>query len=184
MAEQEIISHSGRGDKKAQRELYNLYYGKMMGICLRYAKNEDQAQEMFRQAFVFMLSRLPYYRSEMKFDEWMRDQIIESAIAFLKNKKSEYYIATTVRADVKPAVDLFHQAPSEDPNNLDVKGYVRALQDLPPSFRTVFNMCVIDGWSSKRAADVLDISEETGRFNLEKARYAFSKNIQMQQKGF
>lgn len=184
MAEQEIISHSSRGDKKAQRELYDLYYGKMMGICLRYAKNEEQAKEMFRYAFVQMLQKLSYYRNDQAFDKWMRDCMIESAVKFLKDKKTEYYIATTVRADVKQAVDLFHQAPVDDPNNLDIKGYVRALQELPPSFRTVFNMCVIDGWSTEKAADTLDISEETGRFNLEKARYAFSKNIQMQQKGY
>ncbi|MFL5754194.1 MAG: RNA polymerase sigma factor [Bacteroidia bacterium] len=185
MIEAEQIALCQRNDRKAQRYIYESYYGRMMGLCLRYAKNATQASDMLNQGFLKVYSSISSYKNHVAFESWIKDLFVSHAVQYLKSIRQEYYVATTARAEEKRHdLDLFHQAGDEDPNIIGNDGYVKALQQLPPSFRSVFNMNVIDGYSLKQIADTLEISEETSKLNLEKARYSLFRNIQLQQKGY
>jgi DNA-directed RNA polymerase specialized sigma24 family protein len=129
---------------------------------------------------------IDFQKSEKSFEDWSRDQFIEHSIAFLKSKKNEYYVTTTVRVtETKPNNDLFNTLLDED-NYDDVDGpeLLKAIQHLPPSFRATYNMCMIDGFDYKKASNYLEVSEDTARFNLEKANYHLHQNIQQFQKGY
>jgi len=185
MIEAEQIALCQRNDRKAQRFIYETYYGRMMGLCLRYAKNTTQAGEMLNKGFLKVFSSISSYKNQAVFSEWIKDVFVTHAVYFLKSNRAEYYVATTTKAEEKRHdPDLFHQAENDDPDAIGEEGYVKALQQLPPSFRSVFNMNVIDGYSMKQIAETLEISEETSKLNLEKARYNLFRNVQLQQKGY
>lgn len=185
MIEADQIALCQRNDRKAQRYLYETYYGKMMGLCLRYAKNASQAADMMNKGFLKVYTSISSFKNQAPFESWIKDLFVSHAVQYLKSMRHEYYVATTTRAEEKRVdPDLFHQAEDEDPNSISNDGYVKALQQLPPSFRSVYNMNVIDGYSLKQVAEALEISEETSKLNLEKARYNLFRNIQLQQKGY
>lgn len=184
MTEADHIALCQRQDRKAQRYIYETYSGKMMATCLRYAKNESQAKEILQSGFIKAFSQIASYKNHEGFEAWIKDLFIAHAVHYLKGIRQEYYVASTTRADEKrPDHDLFNQE-EEDHDQLSNEDYIKAIQQLPPSFRSVYNMNVIDGYSMKQIAETLEISEDTGKLNLEKARYGLFRNIQQLQKNY
>lgn len=185
MKESELIYHCIRNDRKAQQDLYQLYYAPMMALCLRYSKNKEQATQMFREGFVKVFESLGSYKNSTPFEDWLREFFARHAVAFLKNLRQEYFVTTTVRAEEKKdQTDLFNQADLDDYTALSDDDYIKALQQLPPSFRAVFNLSVVDGYQPEKVSDIMEAGSETIRQNLERARFAFQKNIQSQLKGY
>ena len=185
MSEAEQISLCQRNDRKAQRELYSNYYGKLMGLSLRYSKNDTEAADMLNKGFVKIYNQIGTYKNQTLFSDWIKNVFVSHAVHYLKNNRQEYYITTTTKADNgKNNPDLFHQAEEGDPNEISNEGYVKALQQLPPSFRSIFNMYVLDGYSHLQISETLEISEETSKLNLEKARFSMQRTIQQQLKGY
>lgn len=186
MPESEIILQCLRNNKEAQKSLFESNYSRFMLICMRYAKNKAQATEMLNYAYSHLLQDLhAFSKSERSFEEWSKEQFIEYCVAYLKSMKNEYYVATTVRVtDEKPGHDLFNNLPVEEHYPVDGQEILKALQQLPPSFRATYNMCMIDGFDFKKASDYLEVSEDTARFNLEKANYHLHQHIQQFQKGY
>ena len=184
MSDPEIISLCQDNDRAAQKELFSVYYGQMMGLCLRYAKNKEQATDMLQKGFLKVFQAIFDYKNSENFQEWIKKTFIQHILQYLKSNRQEYYITTTIKAEeALNGADLFHQFEDGDPNNLNSEKYVSALQQLPPSFRSVFNMYVIDGYSHKQISESLEISEETSKQNLEKARFSLLRNIQLQLNG-
>ena len=184
MSESEIISLCQRNDRKAQKDLYANYYGQMMGLCLRYAKNKEQATDMLQKGFLKVFQAIFDYENSSGFPEWIKNVFVQYVVQYLKSNRQEYYITTTIKAEeALSGADLFHQFTEGDPNNLNDEKYVSALQQLPPSFRSVFNMYVIDGYSHKQISEYLEISEETSKQNLEKARFSLLRHVQLQNNG-
>ena len=182
MLDTELISLCQRNDRKAQKELFSMYYGQMMGVCLRYAKSSEEAINMVQTGFLKVFQQIfEYEQKNNSLNNWIKDFFIKNAIAYLKGNRHEYYVTTTIKAEhTQHGTDLFHQYDEGDPNNLKSESYINALQHLPSSFRSVFNLYVIDGYSHNQIATILEISEETSRQNLEKARFSFLRNIQFQ----
>ncbi len=183
MSETEIISLCQQNDKKAQQDLFSRYYGEMMGVCLRYAKNKEQASDMLNSGFLKVFEQVQSYKNTDDFKLWIKNLFVQHLLQYLKSRRQEYYITTTIKVeDIKQANDLFHQVEDGDPNNLSSEQYILALQQLPPSFRSVYNMYVIDGYSHQKIAEWLEISEETSRQNLEKARFNLNRYLQTHKK--
>ncbi len=186
MTESEIISQSQRHNKEAQHLLFENNFNTLMSLSMRYAKDQAQAKEILNNGFVYILNKLSEFnKSAISFDQWMKEQFIENTIRFLKNKKTEYYITTTVKVtDSKAGTDLFNTLEEFDASKIDGKELMYAIQQLPPSFRAVYNMCMVDGFDFKKASDFLEVSEDTARFSLEKAGYHLHQNIRQLQKGY
>jgi RNA polymerase sigma factor (sigma-70 family) len=185
MTEADHIALCQRQDRKSQRFIYESYSGKMMALCLRYSKNENQAKEILQSGFIKLFSQIGNFKNQQSFDSWLKDNFITHAVQHLKSIRQEYYVASTTKADDKRQdIDLFHQGGEDDPNKLNDETFIQAIQQLPPSFRSVYNMNVIDGYTMRQVADTLEISEDTGKLNLEKARYGLFRNIQQLQKNY
>lgn len=187
MIESEVILQCQRNNKEAQRTLFESHFEQFMLVCMRYSKNENEAQEMLNYSYAQLLHELSdFAKEEIGFDEWAKGKLIEHAVEFLKSKKNEYYVATTVRVtDTKAShADLFNSISAVDESEPDGDEILRALQSLPPSFRATYNMHMIDGFDFKKTGDYLEISEDTARFNFEKASYQISQSIQQYHKGY
>ncbi len=176
----EIVSLIQKNDKTAKKQLFETYYSRLAAISLRYAKNTAQAEELVNAGFSACINKLHHHPSFSDLDLLMEGEFIASCVSFIRNIRSEYYVASTVYAsDPAPRnYDLFANNELIDFNQVENDTLVRSLQQLVPSQRLIFNLHVIDGYSLAEAAAILEASEQTVKSNLEKARYNLQKNIE------
>jgi len=185
MSRNEFIQACIKNDKNARHQLIEQHYGFFMGMCRRYAKNNEQAEAFFNQAFIDVFKHLPEYNDNQNVDEWIKKTFLHSLIHQLKSNRTEYYVTTTTRIDErKNPTDLFQQAEEQDPNSLVAEDYIRALQKMPCSFRAVYNLHVIENFDLKETAELLEISEDSAKNTIERARHEFSKNVKLKMQGF
>ena len=160
-----------QGDRKAQRKLYEQLAPKMFPVCLRYMNNREMAEDVLQDGFVTLFSKLDSYSGTGSFEGWARKIFVNTALMQLR------------RNDVLKESDNLDDAwdiGSPDPSAIQEIGYKELLEliaELPPGFRTVFNMYVIEGYSHKEIADELGISENTSRSQLQRARVILQKKI-------
>ena len=160
-----------QGDRKAQRKLYEQLAPKMFPVCLRYMNNREMAEDVMQDGFVTLFSKLDSYSGTGSFEGWARKIFVNTALMQLR------------RNDVLKESDNLDDAwdiGSPDPSAIQEIGHKELLEliaELPPSFRTVFNMYVIEGYSHKEIADELGISENTSRSQLQRARVILQKKI-------
>lgn len=162
-----IIKGCIAGDRKSQKELYKLYYSKMMNVCFRYSKNTDDAQDLLQDGFVKVFSHLKSYDFKGSFEGWIRKIMVNTAIDFYRKNKGIYFIDdedgfVLETSRVESADSIY--------SNFGVEDIMAAIQKLSPVYKTVFNMYVIDGYQHKEIAEQLNISEGTSKSNLSKAK--------------
>lgn len=161
--ESDLLEGCIRGDRKMQRELYNRYAPKMYGVCLRYAGNAEEAEDILQEGFIKVFRKLSSYRGEGSFEGWVRRIFVNTAI--------EYYRKKTY---LQPITE--HEEATVEGNALSVldslaeKDIINLVQQLSPGYRTVFNMYVVEGYTHKQIADLLGISEGTSKSQLSRAK--------------
>jgi RNA polymerase sigma-70 factor (ECF subfamily) len=162
-AEKEFLAALVRQDRRAQQQLYQQYYGKMMGICLRYAGSRDEALDLLHEGFIKVFQNIGKYHSGTSLPAWIRTIVVNTCI--------DYYRRMLRRRteDIDDVLHVAHDAP-DVLSNLTEREILDAVQELSPAYRTVFNLYVVEGYSHKEIADVLQITESTCRSNLVKAR--------------
>lgn len=175
MSEADIIKGCIKQDRACQKALYEMLYGKMMGVCLRYARDRDEAKDMLQEGFVKIFSSIRSFAGTGSFEGWARRIIVNNAIDHLRRNKQEYLIVSTVRAT--DAADRADEDGEDFLANISKEDILKALQQLSPAYRTVFNLYIIEGYSHKQVAEMLDISEGTSKSNLAKARFNLRKNL-------
>jgi RNA polymerase sigma-70 factor (ECF subfamily) len=178
MTENELIAGCIRQDKSCQEALYKRFYGKMMGVCLRYAKNRDEASDMLQEGFIKVFTSLRNFSFKGSFEGWVRRIVVNTAVDHLRRNKHEYMIVSTVYAREGDVPDPAEDVEEENLlNNLSEEEILNAVSQLSPAYRTVFNLYVMENFPHKEIADQLGISEGTSKSNLAKARFQLKKNL-------
>jgi len=182
MASPELITLIQKNDKAAKKQLFEAYYGRLAAIANRYSKSQSQANELLNIAFNNCFNKVQHNRhlKQSELDAFFEKEFILACVAFIKNIRSEYYVASTVYA-VEPSAktyDLFENNELVDFNHIDTAALIRSIQQLVPSQRLVFNLHVIDGHTLAETGAILETNEETIKSNLEKARFNLQKNIE------
>jgi RNA polymerase sigma-70 factor (ECF subfamily) len=166
-----LIKACLQGDRKAQRKLYEQLAPKMFPVCLRYMNNREQAEDVLQDGFVTLFSKLDSYSGTGSFEGWARKIFVNTALMQLRRndvlKESD---------DLDGAWDIGSPEPSAI-QDIGYKELMELIGELPPGFRTVFNMYVIEGYSHKEIAEELGISENTSRSQLQRARVILQKKI-------
>ncbi|MDI1354347.1 MAG: sigma-70 family RNA polymerase sigma factor [bacterium] len=169
------------------REVFENYYGRLIPIANRYAKNQQQAEELFHQSFNACVTKMMHpgsitlKNSTSDLDQFFYKEFILEAIRFIKNIRSEYYVASTVYAPGENSTknyNLFENNDLIDFAEVENDVLIKCLQLLVPSQRLVFNLHVVDGFTLEETANMLESSEGTVKSNLEKARFNLQKNIE------
>ncbi len=163
-SDEELRALCIKGDGSAQNELYNRYAPKLWGVCLRYAKNRMSAEDILQEGFIRIFTYLDKYKGHGSFEGWMRRTMVNTAINFYKKnlksgKEMEY---TEVFAAKSYEPDAISQISNEEVLGL--------IQELPQGYRTVFNLYVMEGYSHKDIGKELNISENTSKSQLSRAR--------------
>ena len=165
------IEKARRGDRRAQKAIYDALSGKMFAVCLRYMGDREAAEDILQDGFVTLFSKMDSYSGEGSFEGWARKIFVNTALMSLRKKD--------VMRQTE-AVDAAWNMTSDEPSAIEKIGYrdlMAMIADLPPGFRTVFNMYVIEGYSHKEIAEELGISETTSRSQLLRARMLLQSKI-------
>ncbi|WP_026464558.1 RNA polymerase sigma factor [Adhaeribacter aquaticus] len=169
MSEPELLKALRKGEGKAQKYLYEHYAGIMLGICIRYLKNEMDAEEIMLNGFVRIFQNIHQFEEKGSFEGWMKRIVINEALGFLR-KKEPLHLAIE-----KEHIQLPNDATVE--SALAAEDLLKLLYDLPAGYRTVFNLYAIEGYSHKEIAEMLDITEGTSKSQLSKARAMLQKRL-------
>lgn len=161
--ERSLIEACIARERWAQQRLYEEYYPKMMGVCMRYANNDDDALDILHEGFIKVFKHVSSYQPGTSLTAWIRRIMVNTAI--------DYYRKTIRRRteDIETAYNL-SSSDADAISQCSEKDILAAVKKLTPAYRAVFNMYVIEGFSHKEIADQLEITESTSRSNLVKAR--------------
>jgi RNA polymerase sigma-70 factor (ECF subfamily) len=165
-----IIRGSQAGDPRAQRDLYILFKDKMFGICLRYAGNYDDAQDIVHDGFVKIYMKIGQYRFEGSFEGWMRRIMVNTA---LEKYRMQCQIINI--NDFTKEIDI--TSSSDFSGEISARELIQFVQELSPRYRMVFNLYAIEGYSHKEISNLLDITEGTSKSNLSRARAILQEKI-------
>jgi RNA polymerase sigma-70 factor (ECF subfamily) len=177
MTESELISGCIKQDRSCQKQLYEQFYGRMMALCLRYAKNRDEAKDILHEGFMKVFTSLKTYNNSGSFEGWIRRILVNTAIDFIRKNRHEYLIVNTVYANEGATAKSVELEDEDIFRNIQQEDIIQAIQSLSPAYRTVFNLYVLENFSHKEIADKLDISEGTSKSNLSKAKFNLKKNL-------
>jgi len=167
--ESDLIRGSISGDRRMQELLYNTYAPKMYGVCLRYAGNSEDAQDILQEGFIKVFRNLDRFRAEGSFEGWIRRIFVNTAIEHYRRTVNMYPVSETQENNVE---DKDWSAFDK----LAVKDLMKIIQELSPGYRAVFNLYVVEGYTHKDIAAMMGISEGTSKSQLARAK-AILKNI-------
>ena len=160
-----------RGDRKAQRELYNRFSSKMYGVCLRYAANAEEAEDILQEGFIKVFRKIGSFRSEGSFEGWIRRIFVNTAIEHYRKK-------TYLQPITEQEENSIEGGYLSVLDSLAERDIINLVQQLSPGYRTVFNMYVVEGYTHKQIAEQLGISEGTSKSQLSRAKQILQELVQ------
>jgi RNA polymerase sigma factor (sigma-70 family) len=163
ISEIDLIEGCLAGERRMQEELYRRFSPRMYGVCLRYAGNTEEAEDILQEGFIKVYKKLGSFRREGSFEGWIRRIFVNTAIEHFRRKTYQQTITEQ------------HENTLEGSNlsvldNLGEKDILKLVQDLSPGYRTVFNLYVVEGYTHKEIGDLLGISEGTSKSQLSRAK--------------
>lgn len=162
-ADADLIMGCKQKNRLAQKYLYQRYFGKMLGICMRYANNREEAAEILNIAFLKVFESLDQYKATGAFGGWVARIVFNTSIDFVR-KNTTYKKVMDYNSEKDAAIN------EEAIENLAVEDLYKTIQKLPPASRSVFCLYVIDGYKHQEIADQLQISVGTSKWHLSNAR--------------
>jgi RNA polymerase sigma factor (sigma-70 family) len=166
----DLYDRCKRGDSKAQRELYDLYKSKLMGLCRRYTRTREEAEDVLQDAFIKIFTRFQQVNSPDKIEGWVKSVAVRTAIDhYNKNKKEkDLYEPGDAGLMKVEAVSIDHVSDE----------YLVALINLlPDKCRMVFNLFEVEGYSHTEIAAMMDINESTSRSQLHYAKTLLKEKL-------
>lgn len=161
--EKDFITACVNKERWAQKKLYEDHYSKMMGVCLRYSNNREDALDILHDGFIKVFKHISKYQPGTSISAWIHRIMVNTSIDFYRKairRRTE---------DIDNAYDLSGND-ADAISQCSEKEILKAVQTLSPAYRAVFNLYVIEGFSHKEIAGQLSITESTSRSNLVKAR--------------
>ena len=179
LSDVEIINACIKQDKKAQKILYKKYASIMYGICLRYCNRKAEAEDVLQEAFIKIFAGIKSYRSEGSFEGWLKRIVVNTALNYYKSnlKRAFDQSIDNVNESQMSGADSYDA-------DLSVNDLMKMINDLADGYRIVFNLYAIEGYSHKEIAEMLNISENTSKSQLSRARAILQNKINEYRKIF
>ncbi len=168
--DKDLIQGCRQKDRLAQKYLYQRYYGKMLGICMRYTSQKSEAIDVLNQAFLKVFEKIDQYQPSGSFSGWIAKIVFNTAIDYIR-RHTLYKEVMDYNSEQEVSMDaaIFEQ--------LYVEDLYQSIQRLPASSRNVFSLYVIDGYKHREIADLLNISINTSKWQLAEARKQLQKDL-------
>ena len=153
-----------------QEELYRRFSPRMYGVCLRYAGNAEEAEDILQEGFIKVYKKLSSFRSEGSFEGWIRRIFVNTAIEHFRRKK---YLQPVTEKE-ESTIEGNYLSILDDLAERDILELVR---QLSPGYRTVFNMYVVEGYTHKEIGEIMGISEGTSKSQLSRAKVILQEMV-------
>ena len=164
MDDASLVKRCIDGDQRAQRMLFEKFAPKMLGVCMRYAKNTEQAEDVLQEGFIKVFTKLNNYQGKGSLEGWVRRVMVNTSLDQIrKNVKFQDNVAMD---DVRYKLELN----SYIVEGLQEEDLLKLINDMPDGYKIVFNMFAIEGYSHKEIAKELNISENTSKSQYSRAR--------------
>lgn len=170
-SEQKLIDLCIKGDRIAQRALYDRLASRMFPVCIRYVGDRTIAEDILQEGFITLFSKIGSYKGDGSFEGWARKIFVNTALMYLRKKD-----ALKMSDELENARNLSTDITSQL-ENIGYQELMKLVVSLPTGFRTVFNMYVLEGYSHKEIAEALNITETTSRTQLSRARVWLQSKI-------
>lgn len=179
--ENTLLEQCRQQNPAAQKYLFEIYNKKMLTVCLRYIKNDDDAQDIINNAFLKVFLKIKQYKAEGKLETWIKRIVINTTIDYIKSDKS--YRKNFINAN---EFKLYGEPNNEDDvsdkwwdaaSSLSMEQLFKMILELPPATQLVFNLYALDEYSHKEISKQLKISEGTSKWHLFNARRLLKESI-------
>ena len=167
----QLIESCKKGNRVAQKVLYDSLASRMFPVCIRYVGDRALAEDILQEGFITLFTHLDSYKGEGSFEGWARRIFVTTALMYLRKKD-----ALKMSEELDTARGMKAETVSQV-QNIGYKELMALIMQLPPGFRTVFNLYSIEGYSHKEIGDMLGISETTSRTQLSRARIWLQKKL-------
>ncbi len=164
MTEEQMLAGSIKHNAIAQEALYNRFSPRMLGVCYRFAKNREDAEDMLQEGFIKIFTQLHQFRGDGALEGWIRRIIVHTCINVLKKNKKFSESVDIIHAN------SIHVREDMIPSIMQAKQVVECIRMLPIGYRTVLNLYAIEGYSHKEIANILEIEESTSRSQYTRAK--------------
>jgi RNA polymerase sigma-70 factor (ECF subfamily) len=158
------------GNPGAQRELYDMFKSKMFAVCLRYAGNHNDAEDVLQDGFLKVFEKIGQFSFKGAFEGWIRKIMVNTAL----EKYRVHYQVTQMNENLAEVEQENETDPGSD---IDAGELIRIIQELSPKYRIVFNLYALEGYSHKEISDMLQITEGTSKSNLSRARAILQEKV-------
>ena len=166
-----LIKQCQKKTTKAFDELYRLYSPLIYGICLRYTKNKEEAEDLMQECFIKILNKINDFQFKGSFEGWIKKLTVNYTINYIKSNKKSFFND-----------EILHDIPDEKYNcdvisEMTAKEIIELINSMPTGYRTVFNMYAVEGYKHAEIAEMLNISETTSKTQFMKAKAFLMKLI-------
>lgn len=162
-----VIAGCKAGKRRAQHQFFKLFFGTAMSICMRYAKDREEAEDMLNEGFLKVFTQIGKYEESGSFDAWFKKVIINTAIDYQRKYKT---LTPSTSLDELP--ENFQPSPTENEAlaKIGTDELLELIQQLPPTSRNVFNLYVFEEYPHAEIAKMLNMKEGTSHWHLNFAR--------------
>lgn len=174
----DLIDKSTSGDHKAQQQLFNQLSNPMMGVCIRYLKNQEDAEDVLLEGFFKVFKNLKNftYENEHAFFGWVKRIMVNEALMKLRKNKEIQLLA--INEDLNQEVDISPIA------ELQTADLLKMIRSIPIGYRTVFNLYEVEGYSHKEISERLGVSIGTSKSQLFKAKKQLREMLDTKNEGY
>ena len=169
--DKQLIARAIEHDRAAQRELFERFAPKMLGVCRRYISDLHHAEDVMLTGFFRVFHHLEQFRGDGSFEGWIRRVFINSSIEHFRKKSLQLSKVSDKEENTIEDTDISAL------DNLAEKDIINLIQQLSPGYRTVFNLYVVEGYSHREIGEKLGISEGTSKSQLARARSILQKKV-------
>ncbi len=171
MTDEQIVKGCIDKNAIAQKNLYEKFSRKMMGVCLRYCDSTEEAEDVVQNGFISIFENIESFKGTGSLEGWVRKIMVNTALTNIrKNKK----LKQNIELD---SVEFMLPSNTYQNDSFAAKDLLKIIQTLPVGFKTVFNLYAIEGYSHKEIGDMLNISEGTSKSQYSRAKAHLQKII-------
>lgn len=174
--EEALLKDCRRGKPRAQQEMYERFAPKMLGVCIRYIHDREEAEHVMIGGMVKVFEKLEQYQGEGSLEGWVRRIMVNESLMYIRRNKNMSLEVEVEKAESEPD---YHALES----GLEAQDLMALIAELPVGYRTVFNLYALEGYNHKEIADTLGINENTSKSQLSRARkFLQTRLLEIQEK--
>ena len=166
---EQLIHECTKNNTEAKEQLYRLLSPKLFAVCLKYSKSYEEAQDNLQDGFLLLFDKIHQFKHKGSFEGWLKRVTVNTVLQKYRKEAALSIVSDTIEEEVEVESGYL---------DISLPILLKHIQDLPNKYRITFNMYVLDGYSHKDIADMLDINIGTSKSNLARARQILKQTIE------